>query len=149
MTHPSDTSISTGIHHRRPRPGERTRGAVDALQTKIAVGIQNLEPLHYLEQLQANVNELPEATGADAAFIALINDTCQLISTVLSSASDGFAQSNPGVLKGEKLEDWPWLCKRLGHLRVIEVADTVDGLEDILVFLAFVLEKLLKVFPVA
>ena len=127
MTHPSDTSISTGIHHRRPRAGERTRGAVDALQTKIAVGIQNLEPLHYLEQLQANVDELPEATGADAAFIALINETGEQISTVLSSASDGFAQSNPGVLKGEKLEDWPWLCKRLGHLRVIEVADTVNG----------------------
>jgi diguanylate cyclase (GGDEF)-like protein/PAS domain S-box-containing protein len=30
-------------------------------------------------------------------------------------------------LQGEVLGDWPWLCKRLGHLRVIEVADTVNG----------------------
>ena len=126
MTNPSDTSISTGIQHRRPRAGERTRGAVDALQTKIAVGVQNLDPLHYMEQLQAIIDELPEATGADSAFIALISDDGDQIETVLSSC-DGFAQCSPGVLQGEKLVDWPWLCRRLGHLRVIEVADTVNG----------------------
>ena len=126
MTNPSDTSISTGIHHRRPRAGERTRGAVDALQTKIAVGVQNLDPGKSSEQLQAIVDELPEATGADSAFIALISENGDCIESVLSSCN-GFAQCSPGVLKGEKLEDWPWLCKRLGHLRVIEVADTVGG----------------------
>ncbi len=126
MTNPSDTSISTGIHHRRPRAGERTRGAVDALQTKIAVGVQNLDPGKSSEQLQAIVDELPEATGADSAFIALISENGDRIESVLSSC-DGFAQCSPGVLKGEKLEDWPWLCKRLGHLRVIEVANTVGG----------------------
>jgi len=126
MTNPSDTSISTGIQHRRPRAGERTRGAVDALQTKIAVGVQNLDPLRYMEQLQAIIDELPEATGADSAFIALISDDGDQIETVLSSC-DGFAQCSPGVLQGEVLGDWPWLCKRLGHLRVIEVADTVNG----------------------
>ena len=126
MTNPSDTSISTGIHHRRPRAGERTRGAVDALQTKIAVGVQNLDPGKSSEQLQAIVDELPEATGADSAFIALISENGDRIESVLSSCN-GFAQCSPGVLKGEKLEDWPWLCKRLGHLRVIEVADTVGG----------------------
>jgi diguanylate cyclase (GGDEF)-like protein/PAS domain S-box-containing protein len=126
MTNPSDTSISTGIQHRRPRAGERTRGAVDALQTKIAVGVQNLDPLQYMEQLQATIDELPEATGADSAFIALISDDGDQIETVLSSC-DGFAQCRPGVLQGEVLGDWPWLCKRLGHLRVIEVADTVNG----------------------
>jgi hypothetical protein len=85
MTNPSDTSISTGIQHRRPRAGERTRGAVDALQTKIAVGVQNLDPLQYMEQLQATIDELPEATGADSAFIALISDDGDQIETVLSS----------------------------------------------------------------
>jgi len=126
MTHPPDSATSTGIHHRRPRAGERTRGALDALQTKIAVGLQNLDVCRYLEQLQSNVDELPEATGADAAFIALISEDGRQIETVMSSCN-GFAQCNPAVLKGENLEDWPWLCKRLGHLRVIEVADTVGG----------------------
>ncbi len=31
------------------------------------------------------------------------------------------------MLAGEKLADWPWLCERLAHLRVIEVADTLQG----------------------
>ncbi len=126
MTDPSDTHTSTGIHHRRPRAGERTRGAVDALQTKIAVGLQNLDVHTYFEQVQAIVDELPEATGADAAFVALISEDGAKIETVFSFCN-GFAQCSPGVLKGEKLDDWPWLCKRLGHLRVIEVADTVGG----------------------
>ncbi|MCJ7592008.1 MAG: EAL domain-containing protein [Woeseiaceae bacterium] len=126
MTNPSDNTTTTGIHHRRPREGERTRGAVDALQTKIAVGVQNLDPSKYREQLQAIVDELPEATGADSAFIALISENGECIESVLSSCN-GFAQCSPGVLQGEKLDDWPWLCSRLGHLRVIEVADTVGG----------------------
>ncbi len=126
MTNPSDNTTTAGIHHRRPREGERTRGAVDALQTKIAVGVQNLDPSKYREQLQAIVDELPEATGADSAFIALISENGECIESVLSSCN-GFAQCSPGVLQGEKLDDWPWLCSRLGHLRVIEVADTVGG----------------------
>ena len=122
----SDTSKSTGIRPRRPRAGERTRGAIDAMQTQIAVGIQNLDPDSYLEQLQALVDKLPEAVGADSAFVALISDDGAKIETVLASCN-GFAQCSPGLLKNEKLVDWPWLCKRLGHLRVIEIADILAG----------------------
>jgi len=71
MTNPSDSTSTTRIHHRRPRAGERTRGAVDALQPTIAVGSQNLDPLHHLEQLQTNYDELPEATGPYSAFVAI------------------------------------------------------------------------------
>jgi len=129
MTHSSDSSTSTGIHHRKPRAGERTRGAVDAMQTKFAVGVQNLDPSKYLEQLQANIDELPDAAGADAAFIALIDEDGVKIETVISSIS-GFAQCKPGQLAEENLDDWPWLRKRLGHLRVVEVADTLSGPKD-------------------
>ncbi len=125
MTNPSDTTMTTGIR-RRPRAGERNRGALDALQTKIAVSVQNLDPYQYEAQLQRIVDELPEATGADSAFVSLISEDGSEFETVLASC-EGFAQCNPLVLKGEKLEDWPWLCKRLGHLRVIEIADTVDA----------------------
>ena len=126
MPNPSDTTTATGIRHRRPRAGERTRGAVDALQTKIAVGLQNLDADHYLEQLQNNIDELPEATGADVAFVALISEEGTSIESVLASSA-GFAQCNPGVLADEVLDDWSWLKERLGHLRVIEVADTLSG----------------------
>ena len=126
MTNPSDTSTATGIRYRKPRAGERTRGAVDAMQTKIAVGIQNLDPACWDEQMQSIVDELPEATGADAAFIAMIDEDGMSIETVFSSGT-GFAQCSPGMLVDEKLEDWGWLRSRLGHLRVIEVADTMSG----------------------
>ena len=95
MTNPSDTTTSTGIQHRRPRAGERTRGAVDALQTKIAVGVQNLDPLRYMEQLQANVDELPEATGADSAFIALISENGDQIDTNFSINPNGSGTNSP------------------------------------------------------
>jgi diguanylate cyclase (GGDEF)-like protein/PAS domain S-box-containing protein len=126
MTNPSNISTTTGIQHRKPRVGERTRGAVDALQTKIAVGVQNLDPSAYRDQLQANVDELPDATGTDSAFIALISEDGAKIESVLASC-DGFAQCSPEVLADERLEDWPWLRQRLGHLRVVEVADTLGG----------------------
>ena len=126
MTNPSDTPISSPIRHRRPRAGDRTRGSVDALQTKIAVSVQNLDADRYIEQLQSNIDELPDATGADSAFIALFSEDGSTIESVLASC-DGFAQCAPGVLTNEKLVDWPWLCQRMGHLKVIEVADTVNG----------------------
>ena len=31
------------------------------------------------------------------------------------------------MIGGESLDNWPWLCKRLGHLKIIEVADTLNG----------------------
>jgi diguanylate cyclase (GGDEF)-like protein/PAS domain S-box-containing protein len=126
MPNSPDTTTATGIRHRKPRAGERTRGAVDAMQTKFAVGVQNLDPHVYIDQLQANIDELPDASGADAAFIALISEDGRAIETVLSS-STGFAQCTPGLLADEKLEDWQWLRGRLGHLRVVEVADTLKG----------------------
>jgi diguanylate cyclase (GGDEF)-like protein/PAS domain S-box-containing protein len=126
VTNPPDSSGSTSVRHRRPRAGQRTRGAADALQTKIAVAVQNLSSTDYLEQLQANVTEMPDAAGCDAAFVALINEDGSNFETVLA-ASRGFAQCNAEVLGGEPVESWPWLCERLGHLKVIEVADTLNG----------------------
>jgi diguanylate cyclase (GGDEF)-like protein/PAS domain S-box-containing protein len=88
--------------------------------------VQNLSSTDYLEQLQANVTEMPDAAGCDAAFVALINEDGSNFETVLA-ASRGFAQCNAEVLGGEPVESWPWLCERLGHLKVIEVADTLNG----------------------
>jgi diguanylate cyclase (GGDEF)-like protein/PAS domain S-box-containing protein len=93
---------------------------------QFAVGVQNLDPSTYLEQLQANIDELPDAAGADAAFIALIGEDGGNIESILAS-NKGFARCKPEQLAGEKLEDWPWLRSRLGHLRVVEVADTMSG----------------------
>ena len=126
MANPSDTITTTGIRQRRPRAGERTRGAVDALQTKIAVDLQNLRADDYRDVLQANIAELPDAAGCDAAFLALISDDGRNLEPVFA-AKAGFAQCTPEVLGGERLDDWSWLIGRLGHLKVIEIDDTTKG----------------------
>jgi diguanylate cyclase (GGDEF)-like protein/PAS domain S-box-containing protein len=122
----SDTATLAAIRQRRPRAGERTRGAVDALQTKIAVDLQNLSADNYLDVLQANVAELPDAAGCDAAFLALFSDDGRNLEPVFA-AKAGFAQCTPEVLGSERTDDWPWLISRLGHLKVIEIEDTIAG----------------------
>ncbi|MDH3431900.1 MAG: hypothetical protein OEQ14_18015, partial [Gammaproteobacteria bacterium] len=126
MSSPPDNSDTTSVRHRRPRAGTRTRGAADALQTKIAVGLLKLDPHTIEQQLQASIDELPDAAGCDSAFVALISADGKQFETVISATS-GFAQANPKVLGGQPLENWPWLSQRLGHLKVIEVADTLQG----------------------
>ncbi len=114
------------IRRRRPPPGERNRGAADALQTKIAVNVQNLDESRFKEQLRDNIAELPEAAGCDAAYLALFRSDLSAIETIIASSSV-FSSCNPDALTGESLSHWPWLSKRLGHLRVIEVKDTEAG----------------------
>ena len=126
MTSSSESSNTTGIRQRRPRAGTRTRGSVDALQIKIAVNLQTLAVDSYEEQLQASISELPDTVGCDCAFLCMISKDGRSIDTVYTSKS-GFAQCSPEVLKDENLGDWPWLVKRLEHLRVNEVADTLAG----------------------
>ena len=125
MTPPSETS-TTMIRVRRPPAGTRTRGAVDALQTRLAVALQTLDHEDQGSSLAALVEDIPEAVGCDSACIALIDRHGATFEKVYAARS-GFSQARPEVLQGEKLDDWPWLCDRLGHLRVIEVSDTVSG----------------------
>ena len=126
MNVPPDSTETSGIRHRRPKVGERTRGAADALHTKIAVALQNLESATYRDQLQTIIDEMPDAAGCDSALVALIDDDGEELETVLA-ASMGFAQCKAEVLGGEPLKNWPWLYKRLGHLKIVEVADTLNG----------------------
>jgi len=121
MSTPSGSSAKgpVPIRRRRPPPGERNRGAVDALQTKIAVS-------RFKEQLRDNIAELPEAAGCDAAYLALFRSDLSAIDTIIASSSV-FSSCNPDALTGESLSHWPWLSKRLGHLRVIEITDTEAG----------------------
>ena len=88
--------------------------------------MQTLDPANYKEQLQSIINELPDAAGCDAAFVALIAEDGATFETVLA-ASASFARCNADNLAGEPLENWPWLGERLGHLKVVEVADTLNG----------------------
>ena len=128
MTLTSDSNVAGPVpaRRRRPKAGERNRGAVDALQTKIAVNVQHLDAEHYVQQLRDNIAELPDATGCDSAFLALFAPDVARIETIISSGSV-FAGCNPDALEKESLENWAWLSRSLGHLRVIEVSDSDRG----------------------
>lgn len=110
----------------RPRVGERTRGALDALHTKIAVSLQTLDADCWEEQIGKAIAELPDATGCDSAFLALFNSEGSAVDSVVASTSV-FSRCNPAVLEKELLSDWPWLVKHLGHLKLVEVDDTGNG----------------------
>ena len=127
MAGASDRRTTTRVRQRRPRAGTRNRGAVDALQTKIAVSLQNLEHSRRDEQLKSCIDDLPDAAGVDCAMLCLFSEDGRTIEQV-SSASVGFARCSPDVLTGEYLGDWPQLMQRIncGHLRAIEIYNTKD-----------------------
>ncbi len=114
------------MRRRRPAPGERNIGAVDALQTKIAVDVQNLDQDRFKDQLRNSIAELPDATGCDAAFLVMFSGDLSCIETVLASSSV-FGAINPEALTGDLIADWPWLSQRLGHLKIIEITGTEHG----------------------
>ncbi len=124
MTSSPDSKASSAIRQRRPRAGTRTRGAVDALQTKIAVNLQTLSAIDRDAQLDANIGELPEAAGVDCAMLCLFDEEGSRILSVHGSAQ-GFASCSPAVLAGENLGDWPWLMLRLAEGRVVEITDSL------------------------
>jgi len=125
MSLPPDAKTTTGIRSRRPLAGERTRGTVDALQTQIAVNLQNLTVDNVDDQLRRNISDLPEAAGCDAAFLALFSDDGRTIESVYSAKS-GFIQCSAEALTGDDVDTWSWLASRLGHLRIVEIDDTHD-----------------------
>jgi len=121
MSTPSRSSTMRGSIS--PREGERSRGAMDALHAKIAVNVQHLDAGTYLEQLQSNVEELPDASGCDAAFLALYRDDGHTIDVVLASTGL-FTRCNPQGLVRQSLRQWSWLSERIGELRLVEILDT-------------------------
>ena len=120
----SPSAASATARARRPRAGTRSRGAVDALQTHLAVALQALDVGDPVQALAAIIDDVPDAAGTDAACIALIGADGRRFETLVT-ARRGFSQARFEVLQGEALEAWPWLVDRLGHLRVVEVSDTV------------------------
>jgi diguanylate cyclase (GGDEF)-like protein/PAS domain S-box-containing protein len=129
MTSPSDSSQNRAVRQRRPRAGTRNRGSVDALQTKIAVNLQNLDAERCTEQLFENIGELPEAMGVDCAFFCAFSPDGSHVERVVCNKT-GFARCSPEVLHDENLGDWPWLMQRLGDGKVIEINDTLAAVDQ-------------------
>ncbi len=125
MAGTSETGTTGNVRQRKPREGTRNRGAVDALQTKVAVNLQNLDAARRDEQLKQCVGDLPDAAGVDAATLCLLSDDGRSIDSAIG-AKVGFVRCSPEVLSGENLGDWPALMQRLEHLKAIEIDDTCN-----------------------
>ena len=80
----------------------------------------------FKDQLRDNIGELPDATGCDAAFLALFRSDLSSIEPVIATSSV-FSACNAEALTGESLSNWPWLCKHLGHLKIIEIKTRRPG----------------------
>jgi PAS domain S-box-containing protein len=104
--------------------GARKAGGLDVVYTKLAVDLQNLALGSADPRLAAALETLREETACDAIAVILLDADGTRIQQVLSARSP-FALCNPEVLTGLALDELPWLEKRLSHLRVHGIANTV------------------------
>jgi len=114
----------------RTAPERRSKIGLDVLLTKAAIDFQNLDELTAERVLRQNLEDLREAAGLDAIFVARFCAERRSIDSVIA-AVDIFCAFNPAVLTGEPLERLPFLRDRLAHLRIIELRDTTQPRRDL------------------
>ncbi|HUF74088.1 MAG TPA: EAL domain-containing protein [Gammaproteobacteria bacterium] len=115
-----ESTIQTLIRRASKQSGEP---GLDLVCTKIAVDFQCIDEASAGERLTAGLKDLTDASGADAAFLALFDPETKRIETVYSGRSS-FSACNPDVLLGQDISSLPWLVARLKHLRLLEIRDT-------------------------
>jgi diguanylate cyclase (GGDEF)-like protein/PAS domain S-box-containing protein len=103
---------------------ESGRPGLDLICTKVALDFQNMIVETFEERLKVGAQELTEASGADAVFIALLDERRDTIRAVYAGRS-AFSTCNPEVLTGRSLAQFPWIKRHLGHLRLLEIRDTL------------------------
>ncbi len=108
-------------------PANRALVGLDVLLTKASVDFQNLPRENTNACVTRNLEALRDAAGLDAMLIALFDRRREIIETVVGAASP-FTAFNPEVLKGELLENLPFLRDKLGHMRIIEIRNTAEPL---------------------
>src|SRR5689334_17923427 len=99
------------------RPG--TGLGLDVECTKAAVDLQNMAAQTSEGVICASLDTLRRATGADGAFLALLDanaDRFEKITTIADEASP----SGATALEGEELAHFPFLASRFDHLRLTE-----------------------------
>ena len=105
--------------------GGKPSVGLDVLATKVAVDFQGLSSEGGDNCVKRNLDALRDATDVDAIAIALFDARVQFVERV-ASATSLLAPFDPLVLKGESLEQLPFLARGLGHLRIVEFRDTLE-----------------------
>lgn len=110
--------------------GARTAGGLDVVYTKLAVDLQNLASEDDPAIPARALDVLREDSCCDAVCIALFDADARTVARVQSARST-FTVCNPDTLTGLSLDDMPWLERRLSHLRLCAIADTITASEPL------------------
>src|SRR5262245_43311517 len=111
----ADTAVA-----RPARRAMRTREpGLDLICTKVAVDFQISSRSTAEERINAGLQSLTDACGADAVFVALLDAEGAFDKIYLGRST--FSACNPDVLKGRELGEFPWIKSRLEHLRLLEI----------------------------
>ena len=98
--------------------------------TKAAVDLQNMVPQTSDNVILGSLETLRRASGADTAFVALLDQTGEGFARVTAAGAEGISPGAHG-LAGEPLASFPFLASRFDHLRLTEYRDTgLPGRED-------------------
>jgi diguanylate cyclase (GGDEF)-like protein/PAS domain S-box-containing protein len=98
--------------------------------TKAAVDLQNMVPQTSDNVILGSLETLRRASGADTAFVALLDQTGEGFARVTAAGAEGISPGARG-LAGEPLASFPFLASRFDHLRLTEYRDTgLPGRED-------------------
>jgi diguanylate cyclase (GGDEF)-like protein/PAS domain S-box-containing protein len=132
---PAESTIQTLIRRASRKPGEP---GLDLICTKLAIDFQSVDEASVDARLASGLQDLTDASGTDAAFLAFLDPDTKQIQTVVSGRSE-FCACSPDALLGQSLASIPWIGNRLKHLRLLEFRDTaspVKGQEQDAHFLA-------------
>ena len=102
---------------------ERQGSGLDFAITKIAVDLQNLTESTAEADIRQSLDSLREATGADASFVAMLDEAGTFIEAV-TVARASFAQCRLETLRGARLAELPQLAGGFEHLQITEYRDT-------------------------
>ena len=121
----SPTDVTASDIFASPRVAGRLGAGLglDVECTKAAVDLQNMVPQTSESVIQGSLETLRRATGADTAFIAMLNETGEGFARITAAGAEGVAPGARG-LSGEPLTSFPFLASRFDHLRLTEYRDT-------------------------
>ncbi len=105
--------------------GTRQSIGLDILYTKVSVDFQNLTQEGADTTVRQSLEGLRESTCVDSVCLGLL-DPKGLYVEKISVSTGMFATCRPERLKDMDLEKMPWFRKGLGHLRLLEIADTTE-----------------------
>src|SRR5271156_2559859 len=127
--HPDLTASDILSPQTWPRRGPKPSVGLDVISTKIAVDFQTMTAATALDTIIVNLELLREATHVDTAFHIALDPEQGVIGDV-QVARGMLATGNPEQLRGQSLDELPWLQSRLAPLRVSELRDTAKPRTD-------------------